>query len=140
MINYTLLHPDLLAVLARAGHGSRILIADANYPHSTGAPASAARIALNVRPGLLSVDQILEVLLDAVPIEAAATMATADGSEAPAVQGYRNLLGQGVEFTAYERFEFYAASREPDVTALIASADMRQYANVLLTIGVRTAV
>ena len=139
MINYTLLHPELLAVLARAGHGSRILIADANYPHSTGAPAAAARIALNLRPGLLAVDQILEVLIDAVPVEAAATMATAEGSESAAVQGYRKLLGPEVSFAAHERFEFYAAAREPDVAAVIASGDMRQYANLLLTLGVRTA-
>ncbi|MGY3566237.1 RbsD/FucU family protein [Sinomonas sp. RB5] len=138
MINYTLLHPDLLAVLARAGHGSRILIADANYPHSTGAPPTAARIALNLRPGLLTVDQILEVLLDAVPIEAALTMATADGTESPAVQGYREQLGPDVAFSACGRFDFYAAAREPDVAAVIASADMRQYANLLLTLGVRT--
>jgi L-fucose mutarotase len=139
MINYTLLHPDLLAVLARSGHGSRILIADANYPHSTGAPAAAARIALNLRPGLLTVDQILKVLIDAVPIEAAATMATADGTESPAVQGYRELLGPDVAFEAHGRFEFYSSAREPDVAAVIASADMRQYANLLLTLGVRTA-
>jgi L-fucose mutarotase len=30
MLRYSLLHPELLAVLAGAGHGSRILIADAN--------------------------------------------------------------------------------------------------------------
>lgn len=139
MINYTLLHPDLLAVLARSGHGSRILIADANYPHSTGAPAEAARIALNLRPGLLTVDQVLEVLIDAVPIEAATTMATGDGTESPAVQGYRELLGPDVAFEAHGRFDFYASAREPDVAAVIASADMRQYANLLLTLGVRTA-
>jgi L-fucose mutarotase len=70
MINYTLIHPGLLAALAESGHGSQILIADANYPHNTGAPAAARRIALNLRPGLLTVDQILEVLIDAVPVEA----------------------------------------------------------------------
>lgn len=139
MINYTLLHPELLGVLSRAGHGSRILIADANYPHSTGGPAGAPRIALNLRPGLLTVDQILEALLDAVPVEAAATMATAEGSESAAVQGYRKLLGPEVEFVSHERFEFYAAARQADVAAVIATGDMRQYANLLLTLGVRTA-
>jgi len=30
-----LIHPPLLAALGAAGHGGRVLIADANYSHST---------------------------------------------------------------------------------------------------------
>ena len=88
MINYTLTHPGLLAALAESGHGSQILVADGNYPHNTGAPAAATRIALNLRPGLLTIDQILEVLIDAVPIEAAAVMTPPDGNWTDAVKGY----------------------------------------------------
>ena len=29
-------HPQFLRALAAAGHGSKILLADANYPHTTG--------------------------------------------------------------------------------------------------------
>ncbi|WP_318783043.1 RbsD/FucU domain-containing protein [Cellulosimicrobium sp. SH8] len=36
MLRYPLLHPGLIGALAGAGHGSRVLLADANYPHSTG--------------------------------------------------------------------------------------------------------
>jgi L-fucose mutarotase len=74
VLRYELLHPDLLRALAAAGHGSRILLADANYPHSTGANPGAARVHLNLRPGLVTVEQVLEVLLDAVPVESAAVM------------------------------------------------------------------
>jgi len=48
MLKYRLLHPELLSVLAQAGHGSRILLADANYPVATGAvntPQTAVVIA-----------------------------------------------------------------------------------------------
>ena len=137
MINYTLTHPGLLAALAESGHGSKILIADANYPHNTGAPASARRIALNLRPGLLTIDQILEVLVDAVPLEAAAVMTPPDGIWTPAVQGYQRTLGTGVPIESHQRFEFYDAARSPDVAVVIASGDTRHYANLLLTIGVR---
>ena len=137
MINYTLTHPGLLVALAESGHGSKILIADANYPHNTGAPASARRIALNLRPGLLTIDQILEVLVDAVPLEAAAVMTPPDGNWTQAVQGYQSTLGAGVPIESHQRFEFYDAARSPDVAVVIASGDTRHYANLLLTIGVR---
>ncbi|MBT1003590.1 RbsD or FucU transport [Paenarthrobacter sp. DKR-5] len=136
MINYGLTHPGLIRALAESGHGSQILIADGNYPHNTGAPASAARIALNLRPGLLTVDHILEVLIDAVPIEAAAVMAPPDGRWTEAVRGYQRALGAEVPFTSHERFDFYNAARSPDVAVVIASGDTRPYANLLLTIGV----
>ena len=35
MLKGKLIHPDILAALGQAGHGSRILIADGNYPFST---------------------------------------------------------------------------------------------------------
>lgn len=138
MINYGLTHPVLLAALAQSGHGTRILIADGNYPHNTGAPPGAVRIALNLRPGMLTVDQILEVLIDAVPLEAATVMTPPNGGEPPAVHGYRDLLGAEVPVNGIGRFDFYAAARQPDVAVLIASGDTRPYANVLLTIGVRS--
>lgn len=137
MINYTLTHPGLLAALAESGHGSKILIADANYPHNTGAPASARRIALNLRPGLLTIDQILEVLVDAVPLEAAAVMTPPDGNWTEAVKGYEHTLGTNVPIESHQRFEFYEAARSADVAVVIASGDTRHYANLLLTIGVR---
>lgn len=137
MINYTLTHPGLLAALAESGHGSQILIADANYPHNTGAPASARRIALNLRPGLLTIDQILEVLVDAVPVEAAAVMTPPDGNWTEAVKGYEGTLGPKVPITSHQRFEFYDAARSLNVAVVIASGDTRHYANLLLTIGVR---
>lgn len=137
MINYTLTHPGLIHALAQSGHGSQILIADGNYPHNTGAPASAARIALNLRPGLLTVDQILDVLIDAVPIEAAAVMTPPDGRWTEAARGYEEALGGDVPFTSFQRFDFYNAARGSDVAVVIASGDTRHYANLLLTIGVR---
>lgn len=139
MLSFELTHPDLLQALASSGHGTKVLIADGNYPHNTGAPAAARRIALNLRPGLLTVDQILEVLAVSVPLESAEIMNDADGGPAPCVEGYRALLGPAVPVIGHERFAFYNAAREADVAVVIASGDQRQYANLLLTIGVRTA-
>ncbi|MCC9195387.1 RbsD/FucU family protein [Arthrobacter sp. zg-Y820] len=138
MLSFELTHPDLLQALASSGHGTKVLIADGNYPHNTGAPASARRIALNLRPGLLTVDQILEVLAVSSPIESAEIMTDDDGAWAPCVGGYRALLGREVPVLGHERHAFYEAARGSDVGVVIASGDQRQYANLLLTIGVRT--
>src|SRR6266700_2290785 len=51
------------AALAACGHGGKVLLADANYSHSTNASPRAALIHLNVRPGLVTVDQVLGPVL-----------------------------------------------------------------------------
>jgi L-fucose mutarotase len=145
MLRYELLHPGLIEALAAAGHGSRILIADSNYPHSTGVRPSATRVHLNLRPGLVTVDQVLEVLLDAVPVESATVMVPGGvagdvagaGEPIAAHAGYRALLPPEVDWRELDRFAFYGAARGDDLAALVATGDQRVYANLLLTIGVR---
>jgi L-fucose mutarotase len=135
MLRSPILHPPLLAALGAAGHGARVLIADANYPHSTNIGPRAALIHLNLRPGLVTVDQVLEPVLATVPVEAVSVMRPDDGST-PAVFGrYRELLGAGLPLQPLERLEFYAQCREPDLAVCVATGDGRLYANVLLTIG-----
>lgn len=137
MLHTALIHPQLLGALAALGHGSQVLLADGNFPVQTGANPSAARVYLNVRPGLLSVDDVLEPISSVVPIESAQVMGTPDGTPVDAHAGYRALLGPAVPVEALGRFEFYDASRGPDVGLVIATGDLRLYANVLVTIGVR---
>lgn len=145
MLYGPMLHPQLLSALARSGHSGRILITDGNYPVASGAPAAAERIYLNLAPGLLNVTQILQVLKNTVPIERASLMvpaADAVGVERPdsipAHDEYRAEL-PGVTFDEIPRWDFYDAAKAEDITVVIISADQRLYANLLLTIGVRTA-
>ncbi len=137
MLTYPLLHPELIGALAGAGHGAKVLLADGNYPHSTGINPAATLIHLNLRPGLLDVTEVLKAILSAINVESAAVMASSDLSPVPAHQEYRELLGKDVPVTEIERFAFYAAAREPDVAVAVATADQRMCANLLLTIGVR---
>lgn len=143
MLRGPLIHPELLDALGRAGHGSKILITDGNYPHETGAPARARRIYLNLAPGLLDVGQILDVLKQAVPIEQAGIMTPAP--DAPpelkpdrieAHDEYKAAL-PGVDFVEISRWDFYDEAKSEDVGIVIASGEQRIYANLLLTIGVR---
>jgi L-fucose mutarotase len=136
VLRFPLIHPPLLAALAACGHGGKVLLADANYSHSTNVHPGAAVVYLNLRPGLLTVDQVLEPLLAAVPVEAAQVMTPADGREPEVFAVYRAQLGREVPLEPLGRFEFYAACREPDIAVCVATGDDRLYANLLLTIGV----
>ncbi len=137
MLTYPLLHPGLIGALARAGHGSQILLADGNYPHSTGVNPRAELIHLNLTPGLLDVTQVLQTILSAIVVESAAVMASPDGSPVPVHQDYRQMLGADVPVTQIERFAFYDAARGPNLALAVATADQRLCANLLLTVGVR---
>jgi L-fucose mutarotase len=134
MLKYPLIHPPLLGALAAAGHGSRILLADGHFPCSSHANPAATMIHLNLRPGLLTVDDVLEPLLDAVPVELAVVMAS-DGAPVPAHDGYRAALGD-VPCEAVGRFAFYDLAWTTDTAVVVATGDQRQWANLLLTIGV----
>jgi L-fucose mutarotase len=136
MLKTQLLHPEILEALGGAGHGSRILVADGNYPFSTRANLSAKRVYLNLAPGLVNATDVLRVLTGTIPIESADVMLTADGTEAPIVDEFRALLPKRLPVRGLERFAFYDACRDSDTALVIATAEQRIYANILLTVGV----
>ncbi len=136
MLLSTLTHPEILAALGSAGHGSRVLIADGNYPFSTGSAPTAQHVFLNLAPGLVNAVDVLRILTTAIPVEAAAIMESNQTPERPILAEFRQLL-PGLEFEKLERFAFYDASRSPNTALVIATGEQRIYANILLTIGVR---
>ena len=135
MLKTRLLHPEILYALGSAGHGSKVLITDGNYPHSTGSNPAAEKVYLNLAPGLLNATQVLQVIADAIPVEAAEVMATADGSTPPIWAEFREAL-PGLTLKSLERFAFYEAASIENVALVIATGEQRIYANILLTIGV----
>ncbi|MCS7222555.1 MAG: RbsD/FucU family protein [Anaerolineae bacterium] len=136
MLRYQLLHPEILATLGTAGHGSRVLIADGNYPFATGAHPAARRVFLNLAPGLVKVTDVLRVLVDAIPIEAAHVMVPDSGPEPSIFVEFRQLLPENLPLQGLGRFQFYEAARDPNTALVIATGEQRLYANILLTIGV----
>jgi L-fucose mutarotase len=131
-----LIHPEILAALGAAGHGARVLIADGNYPFSTGAYPEAKRVFLNLRPGMVSALDVLEVLVSALPIESAFVMVPTDGSEPPILAEIRNVLAPGISVEKKWRRNFYEEAKSPDTALVIATGEQRTYANILLVIGV----
>ena len=136
MLRSALTHPDILDSLARAGHGSQVLIADGNYPFSTGANPVADRVYLNLTPGIPLATDVLRVILTAIAVEAAHVMVPQEGPEPPIFAEFRELLGEDIPLQTLGRFEFYEAARGQDIALVIATGEQRVWANVLLTIGV----
>jgi len=77
MLKSKLLHPDILAVLGAAGHNSKVLIADGNYPFSTALGPRAELVCLNLSPGIVTATQALEAVVSAVPVQGASVMVPA---------------------------------------------------------------
>src|SRR5689334_6760303 len=119
LLKSALLHPEILNALAGAGHGSQVLIADGNYPLSTTAGPNATLVYLNLSPGLVNAVDVLKAIVTAIPIEAAQVMQTADRSEPPILQEFRQILS-GLKIQPLERFAFYEAVGQPEVCLVIA--------------------
>jgi len=137
MINTEIIHPEILKALAAAGHGSTILIADGNYPVSTGALPEAPRVYLNFAPGLVSVTDVLGPIVNTVPIESVSAIVPDDGTEPSIFKNYRELLPDGMEINKLKRFDFYDAVAQPTLALIVATGEKRTYACILLTMGVR---
>lgn len=144
MLSQPLIHPPLLEALGRAGHGSGVLIADANYPHSTALGPNARLIHLNLMPGLLTATDVLRAVCSAIPVEAASVMQTLkEGpyamAEDPPIWGeFRSVLRESnnaAELERVERFAFYERAGQPNMAVTIATGEQRLYGNILLTIG-----
>jgi len=146
MLQHTLIHPKINEILGRAGHHSKVLIADGNYPASSTLGPNAELVSLNLMPGVISCTQALTALLSAVPIEAANTMGIpaddpyALDSDPPVWNEYRDILTAAdldIELQPIQKWDFYDAVASRDHVLTIHTADQALWANLLLTIGVR---
>jgi L-fucose mutarotase len=146
MLKHHLIHPKINEILAGAGHHAKVLIADGNYPASTKCGPRAQIVCLNLAPGIVTVAQVLEAILSAVPIDQIHTMGIppddpyAAQGEPPVWQIYRRLLHQSGSNIALEpilKWDFYRAVESPDHILTIQTGDQALWANLLLSIGVR---
>ena len=146
MLLTPLLHPEINAILAIAGHHSKVLIADGNYPASTTLGPNAKLVSLNLAPGVVTVTQVLEALVGVIPIEKAETMMYetsgpyALSADPPVWQQYRQGFERAeidVELSPIDKWDFYPAVNTPDLALTIQTADQQRFANLLLTIGIR---
>jgi L-fucose mutarotase len=136
MLKSKLLHPEILQALASNGHGARVLIADGNYPFSTGVPPTAKKVFLNLAPGILTFTEVLAIIAEHIPVEDATLLVPPDGSDQPIHDEFKDILGEEVQLEKLKRFDFYDKAKLADTCLIIATGETRRFANILLTIGV----
>jgi L-fucose mutarotase len=146
MLKHQLIHPEINAIIGAAGHHSKILIADGNYPSSSKKGPNAKLVSMNLMPGLITCSQALQAVLSAVPIEKIETMMYetsgpyALSEDPPVWNEYRSLMKSmnvGLQLEPIEKWEFYKAVATEDHVLTIQTADQQRFANILLSIGVR---
>ena len=117
-----------------------------HIPHVLQNP-NAELVSLNLMPGVVTCSQVLEALLSAVPIEAANTMGIpeddpyAEFGPPPVWTEYEKLISQAgleMDFDPIPKWDFYEAVRGSDLVLTLQTADQALWANLLLTVGVRT--
>jgi L-fucose mutarotase len=147
MLKHQLLHPEITAILARAGHHAKVLIADGNYPASTACGPNAQLVSLNLAPGVVTVSQVLETLLTAIPVDEINTMGIppddpyAQQGDPPVWADYRRIIttaGLSLPLKPISKWDFYEAVASRDHVLTIQTADRALWANVLLSLGCRT--
>jgi len=149
MLNGPLLHPDILRILGRSGHHSKVLIADGNYPAANKRGPGAELISLQLSPGVPTVAQVFAAIFGAVAIDEVHTMGVdRDDSYAAATPGdppvwaeYRKILtaaGSTVQLVPIVKWDFYAAVESADHVLTIQTADTAPWANLLVSLGCRT--
>ena len=148
MLKHQLIHPRINEILGRAGHHATVLIADGNYPASTKKGPNAELVCMNLSPGIITCAQALRAVLSAVPIDQVNTMGIpaddpyAKFGESPVWAEYQRILkeaGLSLRLQSILKYDFYKAVESPDHVLTIQTGDQALWANVLLTIGCRTA-
>jgi L-fucose mutarotase len=146
MLRHSLIHPEINAILARAGHHAAILIADGNYPASTRRGPNAALVSLNLSPGIVTCAQVLRAVLSAIPVDRVNTMGIppedpyARHGEPPVWETYRDILreaGLKSDLEPIQKWDFYKTVESPDHVLTIQTGDQALWANLLLTMGCR---
>lgn len=133
-----LISPDLLAVLARMGHGDEIVLADAHFPADT----YNTRV---LRADGVRIPDLLEAILPLFELDyyvnfPLVMMAAVDGDDLdPDVEkSYRQSIekvnGMIPGIQRIERFAFY--ERTKDAFAVVATGELAKYGNILLRKGV----
>ena len=146
MLKIPVLHPDLLHGLASAGHLSKILITDGNYPHADRIYPGTQIVWANFTPGVIGGNLALKMVAQMLPIERVEVMEPARKgqwamkTDPPIWADYRKTLKQfsnhDGDLVAHQKPAFVKQVMTPDLHLVIATAEIEVYANVLVTVGV----
>ena len=133
-----LLSPELLATLARMGHGDEIVLADAHFPGETFNSRVIRADGLGI-PALLDAILPLLVIDTYVPDPLVMMAPVAGDSLDPSVETsylvpIRKHASSAPAMTRIDRFAFYERSRS--AFAVVMTGETAKYGNIILKKGV----
>lgn len=131
-----IISPDLLKVLCEMGHGDEIVIADGNFP-------AAANANILIRADGISACDMLDAILNLLPLDQYDSnnfvlMEKCDGDTADTSiwNEYAQILKKyelKAKISFEERFAYYERAKK--AYAIIATGEVKQYANIILKKG-----
>lgn len=133
-----LISPELLAVLARMGHGDEIVLADAHFPGETYNSQVIRADGLKIADLLAAILPLFE--LDAYVDHALVMMAAVEGDTLdPSVENsyMKSILQTNpkvVPILRIDRFDFYDRTKE--AFAVVMTGETAKYGNIILKKGV----
>ncbi|MDD3400512.1 MAG: RbsD/FucU family protein [Eubacteriales bacterium] len=134
MLTTQCIHPQIMATLAHCGHGSKILIADGNYPVKEKS-GDAEKVYLGLSRGIPTATDVLSALHTVVEFESATVMTPNEGPEPEVFEEFRKELN-GMSLSTLDRYAFYEACMEQGAVALaISTGEQRTFSCILLTIA-----
>ena len=133
-----LISPDLLAVLARMGHGDEIILADAHFPGETFNDRIVRADGLKIADLLAAILPLFE--LDAYVAHPLAMMAAVKGDmldpkvEEAYLASIHLTNPKVAPIERIERFAFY--ERAKNAFAVVMTGEIAKYGNIILKKGV----
>jgi len=133
------LSPELLKILMEMGHNDYIMLADANYPATSG----AQRL---VRAGGVEVTDMLDAILQFYPLDSyvndpVVLMKPGAEETTPEIwEEFRNIIikhdtdNAFTDFSLIDRFDFYEFAKK--AYAIVQTGTTARYANISLKKGV----
>lgn len=124
-----LIHPDLLSILAKMGHGQKLVIGDAGLP----VPQGVKSVPLLVSPGVPSFRDVVSAVLSAMHVEC---MMVAEETKEKSPQVMQTLRQQApsVAMTSVTHEELKKECET--AVAIVRTGEYTPYANVVLVCGV----
>lgn len=136
MLKTACINPDLIGLLAKCGHGDKVLIADGNYPLDSNTGDATAKVYLGLTHGIPLVTQVLEVFGKTISIDNAEVMVPEAGDDPEIFDEFKKILPGEVKLLKLGRYEFYDACQKDNVKIAVSTGEQRVFANILITVGV----
>lgn len=133
-----LISPELLATLARMGHGDEIVLADAHFPGDTFNDHVIRADGLKIADLLAAILPLFE--LDAYVSDPLVMMAAVEGDtldpsvEAAYCEAIKKPAPDAPAITRIDRFAFY--ERAQSAFAVVMTGETAKYGNIILKKGV----